>query len=136
MTSQAQHKAQIERTAAFARIIRDLQEGAAVDLSVESTFSLQDMEFQAELCKCPIAQNAILAELDKRESAKPVNPHSLSPYKTYTVTFQAFADDDCIVVVHGVSALSAESATLQAAQIFKGVNVFKVVAVQTTAGSN
>lgn len=68
MTSRAQHAAQLERTAQFARIIRDLQSGVTVDLSTESTFSLQDMEFQAELSRCEVARAAILAELDRREA--------------------------------------------------------------------
>lgn len=61
------HNDQMNRTAAFARTIRDLQAGIAVDLNVESTFSLHDMEFQAELSRCPIAQAAIIEELNRRD---------------------------------------------------------------------
>lgn len=61
------------------------------------------------------------------------NPHSVSPYRTYSVTFQAVQDDVCTVVVSGVEALGIESAEKQAAQIFKHITQFKVVSVSVKA---
>lgn len=60
------HTDQMNRTAQFARIIRDLQQGVTISLSSESLYSLHDMEFQAELSRCPVAQKAILDEIDRR----------------------------------------------------------------------
>lgn len=60
------------------------------------------------------------------------NPHTLNPYKTYAVTFQAVHDESCTVAVSGVRALCSESAAKQAAQIFKGTDVFKVIAIDLT----
>jgi len=57
------------------------------------------------------------------------NPHSVSPYKKYSVSFQAVQDDDCTVTVSGVEALCSESAERQAAQIFKHLTQFKVIAI-------
>ncbi|MGV8917797.1 MAG: hypothetical protein ACOH2R_08360 [Pseudomonas sp.] len=61
------HIDQMNRVTALARTIRDLQQGITVDLSAESTYSLHDMEFQAELSTCPIAQAAIINELNLRD---------------------------------------------------------------------
>jgi hypothetical protein len=60
-----------------------------------------------------------------------MNPHSLNPYKTYAVTFQAVADESCTVVVSGIRALCSESAATQGAQIFKGQSVFRVIAIDS-----
>lgn len=59
------------------------------------------------------------------------NPHSASPYKKYSVSFQAVQDDACTVTVSGVEALCAESAERQAAQIFKHLTQFKVTSIDT-----
>lgn len=61
------HTDQMKRTAEFACIIRDLQQGAEVDLSTQSTYSLHDMEFQADLSRCSIARAAIIEELNLRD---------------------------------------------------------------------
>ena len=61
------------------------------------------------------------------------NPHSVSPYKTYSVTFQAIQDDACTVVVSGVEALCIESAEKQAAQIFRHLTQFQVISVSVKA---
>jgi hypothetical protein len=61
------HTDQMDRVTKFARIIRDLQQGVEVDLSVESTYSLHDMEFQADLSACPVAHTAIIEELNRRD---------------------------------------------------------------------
>lgn len=60
------HSEQMKRTAGFSLIISQLQAGAIVDLSSEHLYALHDMEFQAELSGCLLAQDAILAEIDKR----------------------------------------------------------------------
>lgn len=62
------HTDQMKRTARFACLIRDLERGLTVDLSTESTYALHDLEFQAELSRCPKAQSAILTELDSRDT--------------------------------------------------------------------
>ena len=61
------HNDQMKRTAGFSLIISQLQAGTSVDLSTESLYSLHDMEFQAELSGCLLAQEAILTEIDKRQ---------------------------------------------------------------------
>lgn len=60
-----------------------------------------------------------------------INPHSLSPYKKYSVLFQAVHDQACTVVVSGVEALCPESAEKQAAQIFRHLTQFEVKSVDT-----
>ena len=52
-----------------------------------------------------------------------------SSYKTYVITFQAVFDDKCVIVVHGVDALTSEGAERQAAQVLANPKAFKVIAI-------
>ena len=58
-----------------------------------------------------------------------INPYSVSPYKKYSVSFQAVHDAACTVTISGVEALCAESAERQAAQIFRHLTQFKVITI-------
>ena len=60
------HNDQMKRTAGFSLVIAELQAGTPVDLSSHHLYALHDMEFQAELSGCLLAQDVILAEIDKR----------------------------------------------------------------------
>lgn len=52
-----------------------------------------------------------------------------SSYKTYIITFQAVFDEKCVIVVHGVDALTSDGAERQAAQVLANPKAFKVVAI-------
>lgn len=48
------------------KAVASLEAGEDFNFSVWSTFDLQDLEFAAEIWNSPIANAAILAELDRR----------------------------------------------------------------------